>query len=584
MVGPLPLSVAVFMVKRKLQKKIRNFFRPAVNNREISPDEIFLDSSNVSSLDVHQFEGRLEKPIAPRSAGLLLGFFVLVVGLFCGKLWMLEIRDGVAYAQRSENNRLEHTIVFAERGVIYDRNGVELAWNAPNTDAAEEFPLRIYRSEPGLAHVLGYGSYPSKDRAGFYYRTDFIGESGVEKIFDEKMRGRNGLRMVEVDALRRVQSQSSMHPSQDGDNLTLALDARLQSKLYASLKEVADQGGFEGGAGVIMDVATGELLALTSYPEYDPNVLSEKNDQETIRAYSDNPRKPFINRAVAGLYTPGSIVKPFVALGALEEGIIDPRATIVSTGALSVPNPYNPDMPSIFKDWKAHGVVDMRRALAVSSNVYFYEVGGGFGRQRGLGITNIERYMSLFGFSKPTGIDLPSERAGIIPTPAWKEEQFEDGAWRLGDTYNTAIGQYGFQVTPLQMARAVAALANGGTLLTPRVERVLHPEDVQSQTLPFKDAHLSIVREGMLEAVRYGTAAGLAMPGITLGAKTGTAQVGVQNEEKHSWVVGFFPYENPRYSFAVVVEHGPAGLTPGSVMVMRTVLEWMSIHMPEYLQ
>lgn len=568
-----------------MQKKIQTFFKGG-GAREISPDEIFLDASNLPAFDVHQFEGRFEKPIAIRALIMLGSFFFLVTLIFSGKLWTLQVRDSAIYTARSENNRLEHTVMFAQRGIVYDRNGVELAWNTPHAGSGEEeFALRTYTEEAGLAHVLGYGSYPQKDSAGFYYRTDFVGESGVEKSFDGSLRGENGLRIVERDVFRTVQSESSMHPAKDGNLLTLALDANVQNTLYATIKAVADQAGFVGGAGVLMDTATGELLALASYPEYRSNVLSSKSDEEAIRGYTRDPRKPFLNRAVSGLYSPGSIIKPFIALGALEERVIDPSTTIVSTGSISLPNPYLPGAVSVFRDWKAHGAVDMRKALAVSSDVYFYEVGGGFKGQRGLGIANIEKYMALFGFGTTTGINLPGELRGVIPTPAWKKEHFEDSLWRIGDTYNTAIGQYGFQVTALQMARAIAAIANNGKLLTPRVDRVLSPASiVAAKEIHLTPEHFTVVQEGMREAVRSGTAAGLALPGVSIAAKTGTAQVGLANKEKNSWVVGFFPYEHPRYSFAVVLEQGPAGNTPGGVLAMRDLLAWMSIHTPEYLK
>ena len=154
-------------------------------------------------------------------------------------------------------------------------------------------------------------------------------------------------------------------------------------------------------------------------------------------------------------------------MGALTEGVIDPYKKILSTGSISIPNPYFPDQKTVFKDWKAHGWTDMREAIAVSSDVYFYEIGGGFESQKGLGIVNIEKYAQLFGIGQKTGIDLPDEKGGIIPGPEWKIKNFKGEPWRIGDTYNTVIGQYGFQVTPLEMVRAISAIANYGTLVTP---------------------------------------------------------------------------------------------------------------------
>jgi penicillin-binding protein 2 len=182
-----------------------------------------------------------------------------------------------------------------------------------------------------------------------------------------------------------------------------------------------------------------------------------------------------------GVYTPGSIVKPFLALAALHEGVITPEKVIYTTGELKIPNPYNPTNFTIFKDNADHGAVDMRKALEVSSNVYFYQISGGFGDQRGIGIANIEKYMKLFGVGSKTGINASDEIDGTIPSIAWKEKRFPGDPWRIGDTYNTSIGQYGFQVTPIQMLRAVAGLAARGTLVT----RQLFQQNVQSVRVHF---------------------------------------------------------------------------------------------------
>ena len=190
--------------------------------------------------------------------------------------------------------------------------------------------------------------------------------------------------------------------------------------------------------------------------------MTEGKDEVKIGSYYKDTSNPFLNRVISGLYAPGSIVKPFLAFAALEEKVISPEKEIISTGQILVLNPYNPDKPSIFKDWKAHGAVDMKRAIAVSSDVYFYEIGGGFGSQKGLGIDRIKKYLEIFGFTKKTGFDFQKEATGVIPDPAWKEKTFNGEIWRIGDTYNTAIGQYGLQITPIQAVTAVAALANGG--------------------------------------------------------------------------------------------------------------------------
>src|SRR3989338_2158210 len=323
---------------------------------------------------------------------------------------------------------------------------------------------------------------------------------------------------------------------------------------------------------------------MVSFPEYDSQMLTDGSDATAIKKAFDNPQKPFLNRATNGLYTPGSIIKPFIALAALEEGVITPEKEIISTGSISVPNPFDPTKPTIFKDWKAHGAVDMRRALAVSSDVYFYEIGGGFEEQRGLGIGNIDKYARMFGFgSVPPGSDFFGED-GVIPTPEWKKANFDGDPWRLGNTYHTAIGQYGFQVTPLQVVRGIAAIANGGKLLEPRIveEKDTPPSYI---VIPIKTASFEVVREGMHDAVtKGGTASGLLLPNVSVAGKTGTAELGTLKKFVNSWVVGFFPYENPRYAFTIIMEKGPRDNTIGASFVARQLFEWMSVNTPEYLK
>jgi penicillin-binding protein 2 len=359
----------------------------------------------------------------------------------------------------------------------------------------------------------------------------------------------------------------------------------VQDKLYEKIKEVATDLGFVGGAGVIMDVQTGEILASTSYPEYKSQVLTDGDNADLIKSYVNSKRRIFLNRISNGTYTPGSIVKIVMAMGVLNEGVIDPNKKILSTGSISLPNQYDETKFSIFKDWKAHGWVDLRRALAVSSNVYFYEVGGGYKDQKGIGIANIEKYAKMFGLGEKTGIDLPGEVSKPIPSPAWKAVNFPNDPWRVGDTYNTVIGQYGFQVTPIQMARAVGAIANYGKVLQPSLllgDTFSTPKVLRTLDIPKK--YFDIVHEGMRDTVVSGSAPGLKFLPVEVAAKTGTAQVGRGNQYINSWVVGFFPYENPKYSFAILMEEGDLEGGAASVRVMSQLMDWMSVYVPKYIK
>jgi len=563
---------------RKVRKHLKKWFAPNFSG-EITPDEIFLDASNLPGFDVDQFEGRLEKPISQKAINFVFLAFVLLGLAFSYRLWFLQVTEGKVYLERGESNRLRYNHIFSNRGVIYDRQNKELAFNVFLSEESD-FAKRQYTSSLGLSHVLGYVKYPTKDRAGFYWETSYVGKSGVEGFYSDILTGENGLEIVETDALDNIQTQNIVRPPKEGENLYLALDSSLQSQFWKIIADAAIQFNYEGGAGAMIDVETGEILSLVSFPEYNSEILSDGKDAQKIEEYQKDPRKPFLNRVVSGLYSPGSIVKPFLAAAALNEGLIDPSKKILSTGSLSVPNPYFPGQFSIFNDWKAHGWVNMFDALAVSSNVYFYQIGGGFEDQKGLGITKIESYLRNFGFGEMTGIDLPGEVGGVIPNPEWKRKKFQGDDWRLGDTYNTSIGQYGFQVTPIQVLKSVAVLANGGRLLEPTL--LNGGKSQEPKLVNINPEALRVAREGMREAVKRGTARGLSVPYLEVAAKTGTAEIG--KSLVNSWVVGFFPFEKPRYAFVVVMERGPRANTIGGVYVMRQLLDWMSTNTPEYFK
>lgn len=549
----------------------------------IDPDEILIDAENLPHFDTDRFEGRLEKPLSLQVFVVLFATIALILALFSWRLYTLQVEAGEQYRYISENHRLLHGLVFAERGVVTDRAGTLLIWNEPTE--TEVFPRRVYTEKPGFGHILGYVSNPKRDQNGFFFQTTYIGKDGVEKSFDKQLAGDNGLKLVEIDAVGSVVSESELRPAVNGEKLMLAVDARVQEELFSLIRQRAEDAPFTGGAGVILDIATGEILALTSYPEYDPQVFSDGADDDRISHYFADIHTPLLNRVTAGLYTPGSIVKPYIAIGALEEGIINPLQQILSTGSISIPNPYDETKETIFRDWKAHGWVNMRQALAVSSNVYFFAVGGGYQDQKGLGIEKINDYAKLFGLGQTTGIDLTPEveEEGLIPNPEWKKVTFEGEPWRLGDTYNSSIGQYGWQVTLLQMARAVAGIASG-SLPTPTVRMVEEGQKPSSKKIPVAENNLQIIREGMRQVVLTGTGTGLNVPYVAIAAKSGTAELGTTKAKVNSWITGYFPYEKPRYAFAVMMEQGSRDNIVGATYVTRGLLDWMQENTPEYFQ
>ena len=252
----------------------------------------------------------------------------------------------------------------------------------------------------------------------------------------------------------------------------------------------------------------------------------------------------------------------------------------MSTGSISLPNPYDPAHPSIFKDWRPQGYVDMRHAIAVSSDVYFYEVGGGFGSQDGLGITKIDEYLKKFLFASSTE-GFFSGPKGTIPTPEWKKANFQDGEWRVGDTYHTTIGQYGFQATPLQLARAMTGIANNGKIVSPTI---IKGEQGRVDTIEgVSDSDYQVVKEGMRLAVTDATAVALNIPGISAAAKTGTSEIGVAKTFINSSVEGFVPFNDPKYVFVLILERGPSSYKVSSMRAMAEVLSWAKENAPEYV-
>jgi len=554
--------------------------------KDIAPEDIFLDSSNLPAHEYERTEGTVERPVSNRA---ILGVgivFVSVILIFLGRSYMLQVEQGTALAAVSVENSLNSSIIFATRGLIYDRNGVLLAWNelpqeSDGKVATSSYALRRYTPLPGLSHILGWLRYPRQDSSGVWWRESYTPMAGVELTYNDILNGINGSTMVETDARGRVVRENIISPARNGSDLHLSIDADLQSQLYQVISRHAQQNHFIGGAGVIMDVRTGEILALTSFPEYDHAAFTDGNASVVASAYA-NQNAPVLDRAIAGLFAPGSIVKPLFAAAALNEKIISPDKIIVSKGQITVPNPYDEKHPSIFRDWAVHGPVDMRTALAVSSDEYFYTIGGGYGGQEGLGIERIDRYARLFGLSSTTGIALPGEINGTIPTPAWKAATFgPDDPWRIGNTYHTAIGQYGFLVTPIEAVRYISAIANGGNLLTPQL---IASSTSQAVSVGISDNDLQIVREGMRLAVtssrQDATVRVLNLPGIALAAKTGTAQLGSRNQWMNSWSVGFWPADHPRYAYAVVLEHAPAGTASGAAPSLIPFFEWLVANRP----
>jgi penicillin-binding protein 2 len=460
--------------------------------------------------------------------------------------------------------------VSQEEAIIFLNQARELPGIALTKTARRE-----YIDGPVFAHLLGFEGkiIPAElEEHPGYLMTDSIGKQGIEKSHESDLRGRHGSQLVEVDALGNVKNELGIVPPVPGNDLTLTVDAGLQRTLYHTMAEWLQQRGLERGAAVALDPRDGSLRALVSFPSFDNNLFSRGISAEAYATLSEDSNMPLFNRAVSGEYPPGSTFKPIIASAALAERIITPETEIESRGGISVGRFF-------FGDWKAHGFTDLRRALAVSSDVYFYSLGGGYGGIGGLGIERMKAYAARFGLGVPTGIDLPGEADGFLPDPAWKERRFNE-RWYVGDDYITAIGQGFVTATPLQIANAIAAIANGGTLFTPRT--VAAVRDARGKITPFQpNTHrsgvvssdiLKVVREGMRETVTEGTAQSLRDLPVSIAGKTGTAQYG-GNDKTHGWFVSFAPYEQPELVLLILVE-GQGDETYNAVPITKTVYEW----------
>src|SRR3989344_3472370 len=275
------------MITRIVKKnKLRNA------NSFVEPDEIFLDSKNLQNFDRQQFEGRIEKPISKRTVYFLGILFLFFIGIFGARLVYLQIQKGEAYFERSQNNVLQKAIIFTDRGIIYDRNKVELAWNKKTEEETEELsvPLRAYLS-PGFSHILGYVSYPTKDKTGNFWQGEFIGRDGLEKQYDNKIKGENGSKIIETDARGQIYSENIVNDPKPGDDLVTTIDSRIQKELFILIKNFSETRAFTGGAGVIMSAENGEIIASTSFPEYNSEILSLGKNATVINNYLTDKRK-----------------------------------------------------------------------------------------------------------------------------------------------------------------------------------------------------------------------------------------------------------------------------------------------------
>jgi len=438
---------------------------------------------------------------------------------------------------------------------------------------------RFYPQGEKASAVIGYTGKVGKEELGdrYYGLNDRKGRSGIEDSFEKYLRGSHG--QVFFD---RSVDNYAIKQSTAGLSVVLNIDVGVQNHLYESLSGALRSVGIKAGAAVVQNPKTGEILGLVSFPSFDNNQLTGELSEETFKKYFQSNNRPTFNRAISGRYNPGSAIKPLLALAGLKEEVIIPETTITDqTGFITVKNIYNPETVYTYRDWKIQGTVDLRKALAHSSDIYFYSVGGGYNHIKGLGLAKLEKYFKIFQIDRVLGIDLPGEVSGFVPNEEWKLEKFGQ-PWFTGDTYNISIGQGDLLTTPLWLSAYVSAIANGGTFYRPlTVKKVIDQNQKvieefkteELERLPFEETTLKVVQEGMRMAVTSGTAKLLNDLPVEMAAKTGTAEVGVKGQGFNSIFVAYAPYDNPEIAISVLVEN--IGKNQGlAILTAKNFLEW----------
>lgn len=432
--------------------------------------------------------------------------------------------------------------------------------------ALESVTQRQYLDPEPFAHIFGYLGKINKDELkknsdSDYLFADNIGKSGLELTYENNLRGANGLREVEVDAQGHEKKVIYQKDAVRGQNLILTIDKKLQDTIYHMTRDHLRQIGKTKAAVIVEQPQTGAILAFVSYPSLDNNMFISGLTQDEYTKLVNDPAQPLFNRAIKGEYPSGSTIKMIVGGGALEEHVISESTTFLSTGGIWIDNLW------FFPDWKAggHGITNIYKALADSVNTFFYIVGGGYQEYKGLGAEKLAKYYRLFGLGSPTGVDLPSESAGLVPDANWKQN-IKKEQWYIGDTYHMAIGQGDVLVTPLQVANYTSAFANGGKLVTPHfVDSMVDENNHQTQIVPanirtnmIDSYNVGIIRKGLRRAVTDGSARYMNSLPVQVAGKTGTAQF-ADNKEPHAWFTGFAPYDKPEIVVTVLIEEGGEG-------------------------
>ena len=457
--------------------------------------------------------------------------------------------------------------------------------NAPDLPGIiiDEGLSRYYPYSDIFAHVIGYVAAVSdndvKDDPLLEVPGFRIGKSGIEKLYEKELRGKSGNLKLEVNAVGRIMKEIERVDGISGDSIHLSLDVRLQKKAYELL-------GDESGAIVMMKVDTGEVLAFASAPAFDPNLFTQGLSSDEWKNLNSDEKKPLLNKAVSGMYSPGSTFKMVVGLAALESGMVGRQNKSFCTGKMSLGN-------HTFHCWKdiGHGYVDIIQALQHSCDIYFYEVA------QKIGIGKIAAMSRRFGLGKSTNVGIENEKSGLIPDVEWKRQKYGE-AWQQGESIISGIGQGYILATAIQLATMVSRIANGGYEVNPTLKKVDHNSMQEIKKIDISQQNLELVKKGMFDVVNVpgGTALGARFDfnGLKMSGKTGTTQVrrismkerqtGVLKQEELPWkyrnhalFVGYAPHDNPKYGIAVLVEHGGSGSAVAAPIASKMLVEALTL-------
>lgn len=478
-------------------------------------------------------------------------------------------------------------------------------------------PVREYVYKDLMSHVLGFMGPIPKEGAeryqaqGYANPNEKVGLSGLEYSYQTELRGLPGYEQIEVDILgKRIRTVSTTVEARTGSNLVLSIDRRLQAVMQSALQAKMDETEAQWGVTIAMNPQNGAVLGMVSLPSYDNNIFAEQIDLKAYKALAEDKRLPMINYAIGGIYPPGSTYKIVSAMAALAEGVIEPDTQIMDAGPIYLPNQFFPNdlsQAQRFVSWNhlrgiVHGPMTVVDGLALSNDIFFYWIGGGYppAQFRGLGNKNMAKWSELFGYGPPTGVDIPGEVEGLVPTDQWKRQLYAE-TWTTGDSYNLSIGQGYLLATPLQVLASFVPVANGGTLYQPQIvyqirdangnlQRDFTPKVIRQLAVDPED--MKAVELGLWSVVNgeRGTAPNSRVEGIEVAGKTGTAEYCDIYEKEdapgeydcrrndkgflptHAWYVGYAPFDKPEIAVVAFVYNGGEG-SGTTVPIVQAILQ-----------